>query len=558
MKLICLGLFVFVGCLAFARAAAPTGFLDATQSSGLRFQHRNSATSLKYLIETMAGGVAVFDYDNDGWLDVFFTNGAKLNAPQSDGLALDKSAPEFWNRLFRNNRDGTFSDATEKAGLRGRGYGMGVATADYDNDGDADLLVTNYGEAMLYRNNGDGTLADVTTQANLKTEGWLTSAGFFDYNNDGHLDLFLCRYLQWDFTVGNLFCGQQQPNGRGYCHPDKFKPMTNNLFKNNGDGSFTDVSAASGISRHPGKALGVAFADFNQDGFTDITVANDSAPQFLFQNNGKGTFTEIGLLAGTSHNEDGKTFAGMGTDFADLDEDGFPDIVTTALPYEYYAYFRNDRRGSFRYLSVETGLGALTRLFGGWGVRVFDYDNDGAQDLLLANSHVMDNIRHTQPHLSYSQKTLLLKFAGGKFQDVSAASGAVFAQARASRGAAFGDLDNDGDLDVVIANCNEAASLLRNDGGNRNHWIGLSLRGVKSNRDGLGAKVILTRQNGTKQYRQATTGGSYLAAHDRRVFFGLGKETAIKHLRIEWPSGVVQELANPKLNQILQVEEAVR
>jgi enediyne biosynthesis protein E4 len=536
----------------------PVKYTDATASSGLRFRHRNSATATKYLIETMAGGVALFDYDGDGWLDVFFTNGARLAEAQRDGVPLDKTAPEFWNRLFRNNRDGTFTDVTERAGVKGRGYAMGIGVGDYNNDGHADLLVTGYGEAILYRNNGDGTLSDVSLRARLKTDGWMTSAGFFDYDNDGRLDIFICRYLQWDFAAGAVFCGDARPGGRGYCHPDKFKPVASYLFRNLGDGTFADVSAASGIAAHAGKSLGVAFADFNRDGFTDISVANDSFPQFLFKNKGDGKFDEVALAAGVGYNEDGKTFAGMGTDFSDLDDDGWPDIVTTALPYEYYAYFRNDGRGGFNYLSLDSNLGALTRLFGGWGVRVFDYDNDGAKDLFLANSHVLDNIALNQPHLSYRQKLLLLKFDGRAFRDVSAQSGEVFAEAWSSRGAAFGDLDNDGDVDAVISTCDGPAYFLRNDGGNRNHWLGLELRGTKSNRDGIGARVTLTLASGKRLYNAVSTAGSYLSANDRRVFFGLGKETAIRQVRVEWPSGAVQEVGELRCDQLLRVIEPGR
>jgi Tfp pilus assembly protein PilF len=530
-------------------------FVDATSSSGLKFQHHNSATSNKYLIETMTGGVAIFDYDNDGWMDVFFVNGARLKDRQPDGEPLDKSAPQFWNRLYRNNHDGTFVDATEKSGLRGRGYGMGAAAADYDNDGFSDLFVTNYGEAILYHNNGDGTFSDVTARARLMVEGWATGAGFFDYDNDGYLDLFVCRYLQWNFREGSLFCGVNQPGGRSYCHPDKFQPISNHLFKNNGDGTFSDVSRASGISASLGKGLGVAFGDFNNDGFTDINVANDSFPQFLFKNNGDGTFTEVGKMSGVSYTEDGKTFAGMGTDFADVDNDGNPDIVTTALPYEYFSFFRNEGNGSFSYATLTSGLGKVTRLFSGWGMRIFDYDNDGRKDLFFANGHVMDNIELTQPHLSYRQKPLLLRNVGNEFVNVSPTSGEIFSRDWAARGAAFGDLDNDGGVDIVVSTCAGPAYCLRNEGGNRNHWIGIQLRGVRSNRQGIGAKIKLTTSNGQTQYNTVSTAGSYLSASDSRVFFGIGEEQSIKEIRIRWPSGIEQVIATPKPDQFLKVIE---
>jgi hypothetical protein len=529
-------------------------YVDITESSKIHFQARNSATPNKYLIETMIGGVGVLDYDNDGWLDVFFVNGAKLKDPQPDGEELDKSSPEFWNRLYRNNHDGTFTDVTEKAGLKGKGYGNGVAVGDLNNDGYPDLLVTNYGPCLLYRNNGDGTFTDVTTEAGLKTDGWATSAVFFDYNRDGLLDIFICRYLEWNFS-GNPYCGQRSPGGRAYCHPDNFKAISNYLFKNNGNGTFTDVSEASGIKPKLGYGLGVCVADFNNDGWPDIYVANDAFPQFLFINNGNGTFTETGTLAGVGYTDQGNTFSGMGTDAQDLDDDGFFDIITTALSNETFAYFHNNGDGTFTFATMMSNLGDITRLFGGWGMHIHDYDNDGFKDLFLANSHVMDNIEKTQPHLSYMQKPLLLRNNGKQFVNVSGVSGEVFTKMWASRGGAFGDLDNDGDIDVVVSNLTTPAYILRNEGGNKNTWIGLDLRGTKSNRDGIGARIALTSESGKVQYYQVTSESSYQSANDRRVFIGIGKEKKIKEIRISWPSGTQQVLTNPEPRQILKVEE---
>ena len=539
----------------FGNQPVPVRYVDVTVASGLQFLHRNSATPSKFLIETMTGGVALFDYDNDGWLDVFFVNGAKLKENQADTEPVEKTGPEYWNRLFRNNHDGTFADVTAKAGLQGKGYGMGAATGDYDNDGDTDLFVTSYGSAVLYRNNGDGTFSDVTASSKLTAQGFLTSAGFVDYDHDGNLDLFVCRYMQWSFA-SNIYCGNKGEDGRSYCHPDNFKPISNLLFRNNGDGTFTDTTLSSKIGESPGKSLGLAFADFNNDGLIDINVANDSYQQFLFKNLGKGVFQEMGVIAGTGYTEDGKSFAGMGTDFADIDDDGFPDIVTTALSNESYAYFHNNGDESFTYATLVSSLGELTRLLAGWGMRIFDYDNDGAKDLFLANSHVMDNIEKTQPHLRYLQKPLLLKRNGKKFQDVSPASGEVFQQVWASRGASFGDLDNDGDIDVVVSNCNGPAYVIRNEGGNHNHWIGLDLQGKKSNRDGIGARVKLVLASGKAQYNLATTTASYLSAIDRRVFFGLGTEAKIKELEILWPSGVKQLVSNPAIDQYVMIVES--
>jgi tetratricopeptide (TPR) repeat protein len=544
--------------LAVALGTERLRFIEAGPPSGLNFQFHNSPTSRKYLIETMGGGVAIFDYNNDGWPDVFFVNGAALQDPQPNGRSLDKSAPDFWNRLFRNNRDGTFSDVTAAAGLKGRGFGMGVATGDYDNDGSTDLLVTTYGGAILYHNNGDGTFTDVTARAGIQTSGWTSGAGFFDYNRDGCLDLFVARYLDWDFEKGAIFCGVQGPGGRAYCHPDEFKPIPNYLFRNNCDGTFTDVSQTSGVAAVSGKSLGVTFGDYDADGWPDIYVANDSAPQMLFRNNRDGTFTDVALASGVAYTEDGKTFSGMGTIFADLDNRGLPDILTTALPYEYYALFRNLGKRQFNYASVSTGLAMATRPYGGWGIQAFDFDNDGTKEVFLANAHVMDNIEVTQPHLRTLEPPLLLKYMAGKFTDISADTGDVFKGAWAARGAAVGDLDNDGDMDVVVSDLHGPAHFLRNEGGNRNHWIGLDLRGTRSNREAIGAQLRLTSGQGKVQYATVSTAGSYLSASDRRVYFGLGQEQTIREIQIRWPSGVEQLVTDPKPNQILKITESAQ
>ena len=537
-----------------ASQSVPT-FKDVTAAAGISFRNQNDATPQKYLIETMTGGVGVIDYDNDGFLDIFFVNGAKLGSPQTDGRPLDKSSPHFWNRLFRNNHDGTYTDVTEAAGLTGRGYGMGVAVADFDDDGHSDLLVSNYGEVILYRNNGDGTFADITRQAGLgSARGWFTSAGFFDYDGDGRLDLFLCRYLDWAFSK-NIPCGPKEDEGRAYCHPDNFDPVSNLLYRGNPDGTFTDVSVQSKIADVEGKSLGLAFADFDGDGRVDVTVANDSFRQFLFHNNGDGTFAEIGELAGAAYNEDGKVFAGMGTDAADIDGDGWPDIVTTALSNERYAYFRNLGDGTFEYATHGSGLGRITQMFAGWSVRAFDYDFDGKRDLFFANSHVLDNVERSHPHIEYLQPPLLLRWSGHEFEDISVRAGDAFSQAIAARGAAVADLDNDGDSDIVIAACNGPAVLLQNDGGNSNAWIGFRLRGTKSNRDAIGAKLTLIRQNGYVLSLMVSTAGGYQSAQDGRVYFGLGSDERIRELRIAWPSGTTQSLDNLQLRKLHYIIE---
>src|SRR5437764_2514385 len=387
----------FLFCLVSAVPVPEVQLADVTQSVGIDFKHENSATTNKYLIETMGGGVALFDHDNDGRLDVFFTNGAKIDDPLPDGKQPDKSDRKYWNRLYHQKADGTFADVTERAGLSGMPqnyYGMGAAVGDYDNDGFEDLYVTGYGGNTLYHNNGNGTFTDVTKAAGVAGGGWSASAGFFDYDNDGKLDLFVTRYVNWSFST-NRYCGEQTPGSRAYCHPDNYEGATNILYHNNGDGTFTDVSTKAGIANPNGKGLGVSFADYDGDGYTDIFVANDSVQCFLYHNNGNGTFTEVGLLAGVGYNEDGKTFAGMGIDFSDYDNDGLSDIVVTDLSNERYMLLRNEGTGTFRDVTNASGLGGATLAFSGWSTHFLDYENDGWKDLFVAQSHVMDSIEKT-------------------------------------------------------------------------------------------------------------------------------------------------------------------
>ena len=539
----------------FAAASPEVQFTDITRQAGIDFRHENSATSNKYLVETMGGGVALIDYDNDGRLDIFFTNGARLDDPMPEGRQPDKSAAQFWNRLYHQNADRTFSDVTEKAGLTGMPqnyYGMGVAVGDYDNDGFDDLYVTSYGGNTLYHNNRDGTFSDVTAAAGVAAGGWSASAGFFDADNDGKLDLFVTRYVDWS-VQNNRYCGERKPGFRAYCHPDNYDGVTAILYHNNGDGRFTDISAPAGIAGARGKGLGVAFADYDNDGFMDVYVANDSVQSFLYHNNGNLTFSEVGLIAGVGFNEDGKTFAGMGVDFADYDNDGRPDLFVTDLSNERYMLFRQNADGSFRDVTNASGIGGPTLPFAGWSTRFFDYDNDGWKDIFVAQGHVMDTIEKTSPNLRYLQPLLLLRNESARF--VRVVPGETFQTEWAARGAAFGDLDNDGDVDVVVSNVGQQAVVLRNDGGNRRNWLAIRAAGTRSNHDGIGCKVKVVSASGASQYFTVNTAAGYLSASDRRLVVGLDRDTTAKLVEIRWPSGAVQRFENVKAGETLTATE---
>jgi hypothetical protein len=540
-----------VGALYLQTTPKPQ-FLDLTARSKIAFVNHSSHTSRKYLPETMVGGVAMLDYNNDGLLDLFFVNGAELKDPMSASILPDKSNPKYWNRLYRNNGDGTFTDVTEKAGLQGEGYGMGVAAADYDNDGFTDLYVTAVGRSILYHNNGDGTFSDVTKTAGVDGGGWSTGAMFVDYDRDGLLDLFVSRYLTWDFSK-DIFCGQTKPGFRAYCHPDQFPPIGHLLFHNEGHGRFRDVSAESGIAKSPGKGLGVAFNDYDRDGWPDILVANDSVAQQLFHNLKNGKFEEVAVSTGLAYDEDGNAFSGMGVDFADFDNDGWPDVFVNALAKQKYALFRN-RSGAFEYISGRMGLAAASVGHSGWGAKFVDYDNDGLKDIFVAQGHVMDNIELTQPDVRYLEPPLLLRNVPPLFVDASKHSGPIFSLPLAARGAAFGYLHNNGSLDIAL-NCNEQPAVLLEWSGNANHWLLVNTIGARGNRDGIGAQLHIVTPDGKQQYAVVSTAGSYLSASDKRVHFGLGANTIVKSLEIDWPSGVVQTLTNVKADQLLVVRE---
>jgi enediyne biosynthesis protein E4 len=529
--------------LAVCAAASLPAVFEIGPARGLNFQHQNSPTPRKYLIETMGGGVALLDYNHDGLLDIFFVNGGLLTSQMQTPENFHREDPKYWNRLYYQNRDGSFTDATEAAGLAHAGngnYGMGVAVADYDNDGFPDLYVTNYGKNTLYHNNGNGTFTDVTQKAGVAAGGWSASAGFVDYDNDGHTDLFVTRYMEWN-TQQSKACGESQPR---YCPPGEFPATTNILYRNLGDGTFEDVSQKSGIAKSKGRALGVAFADYDDDGYADIFVANDGMEQYLFHNNRNGTFTEKALDAGTALTDDGKPFSGMGVDFRDYDNDRQPDVIVTDLARQNYALYHNDGNGSFSYQTLQSGLAAISGGSSGWGMRLEDFDNDGWKDLFVAQSHVMDNVEKVDPSLHYLEPPLLAVNHKGRFE--RAEFGVITPVA--GRGAAFGDLNNDGLMDVVMTVLGGRPIVLQNRGG-ATHWLTLLLHGTRSNRDGLGTRVTV---NGQAQY--ATTAGSYLSASDKRVHFGLGAATSA-NVEILWPSGTRQKLTNVPGNQFLNVQE---
>jgi enediyne biosynthesis protein E4 len=526
------------------RKPKPDPLFEVSRLRGVDFILRNSPTTRKYLIETMPGGVALLDYNNDGLLDVFFVNGGHVRDPMS-GAGFDRRDPAYGNRLYRQNKDGSFTDVTEKAGLSNEpdgNYGMGVAIGDYDNDGFSDIYVTNYGKNTLYHNNGDGTFTDVTAKAGVEAGGWSASAGFLDYDNDGHLDLFVTRYLDWSIEKSKS-CGRAaEPM---YCPPGEFGRITNILYQNRGDGTFEDVSLASGIGTRKSRGLGVAFADYDGDGYTDIFVANDAVEQSLFRNNRNGAFTECALDTGVAMTENGKMPSGMGVVFQDYDNDGLPDLLVTQLPHEPYVVFHNDGGGVFSVQELETGFGVLSGKTGGWGIGLEDFDNDGWKDVFVMQGHVFDNVNSYDSTLHYREAPLLALNRKGRFERGNSGTD----MAVAGRGAAFGDLNNDGWIDVVTTALGEGPQLFLNRGG-KLHWLTITLRGKRSNRDGFGARVQV---NG--QVRFATATGSYLSSNDKRLHFGLG--TAVSaDIDIKWPSGVRQVVRGVKTDQFIVIEEA--
>lgn len=542
----------FYGAVAPVAASpgASVQFVNILNRSGVDFILNNSATPRKYQVETMAGGVALFDYNNDGLLDIYFTNGARL--PD-----MDKSDSRFHNRLYRNNGDGTFTDVTLKAGVQGHYYSTGVAVADYDNDGYQDLFVAGANGYQLFHNNGDGTFTDVTEKAGLRkvhpemASAFSAAAGWFDYDNDGHLDLIVINYLNWSVATDVICKTRGIP---AYCSPNSYAGLPNLLFHNNGDGTFTDVSESSGIFQALGKGMGVAFADYDGDGFTDIFISNDTYRNFLFHNNGNGTFTETGILNGVAYNRFGKSVAGMGVDFRDINNDGRPDIFETAMSGDTFPLFLNRGQDFFEDASIDSGIATATNLLTGWGTGIFDFDNDGWKDIFTANAAILDNSEIINGSPYKLANSLLINKRNGSFVDVSSHVGRDFSIPAAHRGAAFGDLDNDGRIDIVTSSLNGPPEILMNRSAQANHWLLIELHGRRSNRDGLGARITITTAAGV-QHNHATTAVGYGSSSDRRVHFGLGAATKIETLEVIWPSGIRQTLQNVAANQILTIQE---
>jgi hypothetical protein len=540
--------------IAAVTAAAPgvsIRFEETGRKAGLDFVLRNAAEGKFRQIELMVGGVAALDIDNDGCMDLFFTNGAAVPT-------LRKTGPEFYNRLYRNNCDGTFTDVTERAGVRGEGYSMAAAAADYDNDGLSDLFVAGVNRNILYHNLGGGRFEDVTAKAGLSGvdpklgKMWSISAGWLDYDNDGRLDLFVSNYVAWD-PATEPRCGP--PEQQFYCHPNAYRGLPNQLFRNNGDGTFTDVSAASGIAKHIGKGMGIAFADFDQDGFIDIFVANDSVRSFLFHNQRDGTFKEVGLEAGVGLREDGVAIAGMGADFRDYDNDGRPDLVVSGMINDAFQLFRNaGARLQFEDHGARTGLLMATRQWTGWSLGMYDFDNDGWKDLFFALSHFPRMDRYMGRDAALPNR-VLRNVDGRRFEDVSAQAGPDLQQAGFHRGTAFADFDNDGRVDVAVSVLNGPARLYRNTGGLGQHWLAFKLRGTRSNRQGLGAVVRVTMADGRVLSNQAATSVGYACSSEPLVRFGLGGLAEARKVEIRWPGRGVQILENVRGDRVVEVEE---
>jgi hypothetical protein len=531
-----------------AVAASPLFEEIGSSASGITWKHDNAMSPNRYLPETMGPGVAFFDFDNDGWLDIFMVN--------SGTTEFYSPAAPLKNALYKNNRNGTFTDVADKAGVAGgKEFGMGCALADYDNDGYQDILVTAYGRCSLYHNNGNGTFTDVTDKAGLAAPGWTTSAVWFDYDNDGKLDLFLCSFVQFS-PKSDVFCGDNKLGKRFYCIPRVFKPTPSLLFHNNGDGTFKEVSEGTPIARAMGKALGVVATDINNDGLPDLFVANDTVQNFLFANRGKGKWDEIGLAAEVGFSANGTPRSGMGVDAADLNADGRQDLFVANVDQEMFSLYRNDGNEFFSDVANFHGVAQATRLLSGWGLKFFDYDNDGSVDLILANGHPDDMIESYSQQVRYKEPLVLFHNDGKQLSNVTAEAGPAFQKMYPARGLAVGDYNNDGRLDVLIGNNGEAPVLLKNNAGEGNHWVGLKLQGTSCNRDAIGATITWSYGD-VQRSRYKSSGGSYLSSHDLRDVLGLGTATKVNWVEIKWPqpSGRVERLTDVPIDRYVTVVE---
>jgi enediyne biosynthesis protein E4 len=513
--------------------------------SGINWKHYAARSPEKYLPEATGPGCAFLDYDNDGWLDIYL-----VNSGQCDFYNPDRPLS---NALYHNNRDGTFTDVTQKAGISGGGFGMGVAVGDYNNDGFADIFITQYGRSILYRNNGNGTFSDVTADAGIRVEGWASSAVWFDYDDDGRLDLFVGQFAGFDKNTG---CGIASDGRRHYCIPRIFPSMPSWLFHNNGNGTFTDVSKQSGIGQQLGKAWGAVATDVNNDGKMDLFVANDTVANFLYLNRGDGRFQESGLSADVAYSADGRPRSGMGVDSADFDEDGWMDLFVSNIDEEIFSLYRNDKNGTFSDQAMPRGVGMATRWMSGWGMKFIDYDNDGNLDLLLANGFPDDLVEEFSSQVKYREPLLLFQNVEGTFRNVSEQSGPVFAKSFSARGLAVGDFNNDGGIDALIAVNDGAPILLRNNVGKENHWLGVRLVGTKSNRDAIGARLTYKAGDLTCS-RMKVGGGSFMSSHDPRMILGFGKREKLEWLEVRWPlpGGGVERFANLPSNRYITIVE---
>ena len=537
-----------------AALALPRGFSQPaplifeeipTEASGVRWVHENAMSAEHHPPETLGPGCAFLDYDNDGWMDLFLVNSGPCD--------FYKPQKPLQHALYKNNRDGTFSDVTEKAGFgKNTTFGMGVAVGDYDNDGYPDLLVTGYGGCVLYHNNGNGTFTDITAKAGLTLTGWTTSAVWFDYDNDGRLDLYVCSYIDY----GNKLPCPDSRGRRHYCTPNMYKPTHGFLFHNNGNGTFSDVTPGTSIERALGKGLGVVATDINNDGRMDLFVANDTVQNFLFVNHGNNKWQEVGVVAGVGFGENGQARSGMGVDAADINSDGWEDLFVSNINYEMFSLYTNNKDETFFDAAHKHGIAEATRLLSGWGVKFFDYDNDGAMDLILSNGHPDDMVESYYEDVKYKERLMLFHQEKGVLRNISAQAGPAFGKPLAARGLAVGDYDNDGFADVLVGANGTAPVLLHNRSGAGHHWLGVKLEGVNCNRDAIGARITWSA-GGVNRTKLKNGGGSYLSSHDPRVLLGLGVTSKIDWLEIKWPlpSGKVQRFVNLSVDRYVTIVE---